>query len=497
MVNEQDLSTRRAQLSPTQRALLEKRLRHGATAMAAGEELAIVRGADGEPAPASFGQRRLWRLAALQPGTLAYNVYYALALHGPLDAAALARSLRAVAARHEALRTRFEAAAGELTAVATPELLPSGLPVIDLSGLPDPGTRESAGLRIVDELASPRFDLERGPLLRTVLVRAASGEHSLLFAVHHAVIDGWSLALLTRDLVDAYEAFAAGRAPAWPAAPLQSADFSRWQLRRVREGRLAEDLAWWRRHLAGAPPQGLTWRARPRARGGRCALQLSPELTQALKALAQRERVTLFITLLAGLSALLCHWTGQTDLIVGTPVALRGRAEAAGILGFLLNLLPLRTDLSRDPTFLDLLHRVRDTVLGALAHREPPFEWLAEELLPGGAPEELPWIRVLFNMPSGEAGHTGPLRAGGVEVEPLLTGEMGSEPDWTFYARELAGGIRLDLGYNANLLAPGEPAGLLEGFAGLLGEVTVHPERRLSELGRLLAAHSPLEVGET
>ncbi len=496
MVDERDLSARRARLTPAQRALLEKRLRSGAAGPASEEGWAIIPSADGGPAPASFGQCRLWRLAAGRPGTLAYNVYYAIVLRGPLDTAALARGVRAVAARHEALHTRFEAAREQVVAVAAPELLPSRLPVIDLSGLSDPGTRGSAGLGIVAELASPRFDLERGPLLRTALVRAAPEEHSLLLAVHHAVIDGWSLALFTRDLAEAYEAFAAGRAPAWPAAPRQSADFSRWQLRRVREGALAEDLAWWRGHLAGAPPQGISWRPRPRARGGHCALQLSPELTQALKALAQRERVTLFITLLAGLNALLCHWTGQTDLIVGTPVALRGRPETAGILGFLLNLLPLRADLSQDPTFLDLLHRVRDTVLGALAHCEAPFEWLVEELLSAPSPEELPWIRVLFNMPSGEAGHTEPLQAGGVEVQPLLTGEMGSEPDWTFYARELAGGIRLDLGYNANLLVPGEPAGLLEGFAGLLAEVTAHPERRLSELGPVLAAHALLEVGE-
>jgi hypothetical protein len=493
VADERDLSARRARLTPAQRALLEKRLRSGG-GPASEDEWTIVSGAPAGPAPASFGQRRLWHLAARRPDILAYNVYYAIGLRGPLDAAALARSVRAVVARHAALHTCFVAAEGELVAVAAPELLPAWLPVVDLGGLSDAVTRESAGLRIVAEQALPGFDLELGPLLRAVLVRATPVEHSLLLAVHHTVIDGWSLALLTRDLAAAYAAFAAGGAPAWPSSPLQSADFSRWQLRRVREGALAGDLAWWREHLAGAPPQGLSWRARPRARGGRYALQLGPELTRELKALAQRERVTLFITLLAGLAALLHHWTGETDLIIGTPVALRGRPEAAGILGFLLNLLPLRTDLSRDPTFLDLLHRVRDTFLGALAHREAPFEWLAGELLSGRPPGETPWIRVLFNMPSGDAGHTEPLRAGGVEMAPLLTGEMGSEFDWTFYARELAGGIRLDFGFNANLLAPEEPARLLEGFADLLGEAAADPGRRLSKLGGVFAAPAGLEV---
>jgi hypothetical protein len=491
MPDVQDLAARRARLTPAQRALLDKRLRSGAGAPAEAHESdevhdAIAPGASGEPAPASFGQRRLWHLAASHPDTLACNVYYAIGLAGPLDAAALARSVRAVVARHEALHTRFDVQGEGLAAIAAPELLPPWLAEIDLEGLPDAAARDAAGLRIVTALASPSFDLRTGPLLRTALVRASAGEHSLLLAVHHAVIDGWSLALFTRDLAEAYEAHAAGRSPSWPAVPLQSADFSRWQLRRVRQGALDADLGWWRRHLAGASPQGITWRTRPRARGGHHALQLAPELAQAVKALAQRERVTLFITLLAGLAALLHCRTGETDLVVGTPVALRGRPEAAGILGFLLNLLPLRADLSADPTFTDLLQRLRDIFLGALEHREAPFEWLAEELLPGRAPGEIPWIRVLFNMPSGDAGHAEPLRAGGVGLEPLLTGEMGSEHDWTFYARELAGGIRLDLGYNADLLAPGEPGLLLEGFAHLLAEVAVHPGRRLSKLGESL-----------
>jgi hypothetical protein len=492
MTDELDLSARRARLTPAQRALLAKRLRGGDSASE--DEWTIVAGGPAEPAPASFEQRRLWHLAAGNPGTVAYNVYYAISLRGPLDVAALARSVRAVAARHEALHTRFALAGGELAAVTAPELLPAWLPVVDLGGLPEAATRGSAGLRIVAEQASPAFDLELGPLLRTALARATPVEHSLLLAVHHAVIDGWSLALLTRDLAEAYAAFAAGRSPAWPDAPLQSADFSRWQLRRVREGALAEDLAWWRGHLAGASPQGISWRDRPRARGGHCGLHLGLELTLALKSLAQRERVTLFITLLAGLAALLHHWTGETDLVVGTPVALRGRPEAAGILGFLLNLLPLRIELSRDPSFLDLLHRVRDTFLGALAHREPPFGWLADQLLPGRPSGETPWVRVLFNMPSGDAGHAEPLRAGGVEIAPLLTGEMGSEFDWTLYARELAVGIQLDLGFNANLLAPDEPERLLEGFADLLGEVTADPGQRLSMLGGVFTAQAGLEV---
>jgi|SRR5918999_4243561 hypothetical protein len=496
MSAERDLAERRARLTPAQRALLARRLRNGASgaANAEAEDWSITPRPQPGPAPASFGQRRLFLLAISRPESLAYNVYYAVSLRGSLDAAVLARSVRAVVERHEALHTRFETRDGEVLAVVAPELIPTSLPLIDLSGLTAAATREAEGLRIVGELATPRFDLRSGPPLRIALLRAAPAEHFLLLAVHHVVIDGWTLALITRDLAQAYEDFAAGRRLSWRTRSLQSADFAHWQHRRVREGALAEDLDWWRRHLAGAPPEGISWPSRPQAAGGRAKLFLGPDLARSLKAFAQRERVTLFVTLLAGLDALLHHRTGETDLIVGTPLALRGQAEAAGIAGFLLNLLPLRTDLSGDPTFLDLLRRARDTFLGALAHREPPIEWLAEELLPARAPGSLPWIRVLFNMPSSDAGHTDPLQAGPLEIQPLLTGEMGSEFDWTFYARELAGDIRLDLGVNANLLAPGEPARLLEGFAALLAEITLRPQQRLSELAEAFTAPAGLEV---
>jgi condensation domain-containing protein len=494
MPSDRELAERRARLTPAQRALLEKRLRSGAAPAALDADSAVEPRPDSGPAPASFGQRRLWHFTRSRSASLAYNVYYAIGLRGPLDVPALARSVRAVVERHEALRTRFEAAAGEVVAVAAPELVPSWLPLIDLAGLPDPTLREPEGLQIVAELATPHFDLDQGPLLRLALLRASPDEHSLALAVHHAVIDGWSLALFTRDLAEAYAALADGRPPEWTDRPLQSGDFSFWQRQRVREGAFAESLAWWERHLAGAPPGGLAWPARPQAPGGRLMLRLEPELAASFKTLAQRERVTLFISLLAGLDALLHQWTGQTDLVVATPLALRARSEFGGIVGFLLNLLPLRADLSGDPTFLDLLQRARDAFLGALAHRVAPVEWLAEELLPGHDPGSLPWASVMFNMPSGEAGHSEPLRAGGVEVEPLLTGEMGSEFDLTFYAREVAGGIRLDLGYNAGLLAPGEPLRLLEGFAALLGEFAVRPDRRLSELAGVPLAPAGLEL---
>jgi hypothetical protein len=484
-----DLSERRARLTPAQRALLEKKLRSGGGA--ATPEEGIAPRQDRGPAPASFGQRRLFHFAATQTST-AYNVYYAIGLHGPLDPEILARSVRSVVERHEALHTRFDLAGdGEVVAITAPDLIPSWLPLIDVAGLADPAVREAEGLRALGELTACPFDLRRGALFRTALLRTSPQEHSLLVAVHHAVTDGWSLSLFTRDLVAAYAA-AGSLLPA--EKTLQSADFAAWQRGRIRDGAFAEDLSWWREHLQGAPARGLAWPGRPQAAGGRTALRLEPELVESLKALAQRERATPFMMLLAGFKAVLFQWTGQADLTVGTPMALRARPEAAGISGFLLNILPLRTGLAGDLTFLQLLQRVRDTFLGALSHRVAPVEWLAEELLPGHDPGALPWINVLFNMPSGEAGHADPLVARGVEILPLLTGEMGFESDLTLYAREVAGGIRLDLGFNANLFAPGEARHLLEGFAALLGEAASCPDQRLSELAERVLTPAGSEV---
>ncbi|HEX3556706.1 MAG TPA: condensation domain-containing protein [Thermoanaerobaculia bacterium] len=488
MAAAQDLAQRRSRLTPAQRALLEKRLSGGrggqAEATAAGEDESwrISPRPGGGPAPLSFGESRLWHFARRWPESDAYNVYHAVGLSGPLDVPALAASLRAVVERHEVLWSRFTAEDGVLLARTDRGLLPPGLPVIDLGGLPEAG-REPEGSRVAVELATPGFAPERGPLLRLALLRTAAAEHALLLAAYHLVLDGWSLAVLVREVAAVYGEVAAGRpSPLPPAAALQASDFAVWQRRRIDDGALAADLAWWRQHLAGASPAGLAWPARPQAPSGRSTRLLGAELSEALKALAQRERATLFVTLLAGFQAVLHRYQAGTGVILGVPMALRGRPETAGIVGCLLNLLALRPDLGGDPTFAELLHRVRDTFLGAFTHREAPIEWLARELVPGHDPALIPWITVTFNMPLGGTGHAEPLRAHGVELVPLLTGEVGSEYDLALYAREVPGGIRLDLGHNANVLAPGEVAQLLAGFAALLEEAVAHPERRLSEL---------------
>src|SRR5829696_900004 len=301
MASPQDLSERRSRLTPAQRELLEKRLRTAGQAPPEDDAAAAIAPRSGRgPAPLSFAQARLWRFAERHPASPAYNVYHGVGLRGPLDVAALAAGVRAVVERHEVFRTRFVRSPEGIMAVAEPDLVPAALPLIDLSGLPAAPAREAEGLRTVLELAAPCFDLENGPPLRRALLRLGGAEHVLIVAVHHIMIDGWTLALFVRELAGAYEALSAGHAPSPAPAPLQYADFAGWQRRRAEEGTLAADLAWWKRHLAGAPREGLAWPPRPRGPAGRSMLMLGAGVSDALRALAQRERVTPFILLLAG-----------------------------------------------------------------------------------------------------------------------------------------------------------------------------------------------------
>jgi hypothetical protein len=502
-----DRAERRSRLSAAQRELLERRLARGA---------AVAAGAAVRPRPAelsgrgealSFAQHRLWRLAYRAPRSTAYNVYHGVRFAGRLEPRALASALGRLVARHEALRTRFpDTDQGPVAVVGPAPAAPPTLPLVDLAGLAEGQARQSCERALADQAERP-FDLARGPLLRAVLLRTGAAEHVLLLIVHHIVIDGWSLTVLVRDLVALYAALAGESggpfAAAEPPPPaLQAGDFARWQREQLLGGELDEDLAWWRRRLAGAAPGGLRWppllpaatpalpAGRPppdrdagRVPGGRSCLRLDARASAALKALARRERVTLFVVVLAAWKALLHRHGGEDDVLVGTPVALRDRPETAELVGFLLNLLVLRTDLGGDPPFVELLRRVRETTLEALSRQRVPFECLAAEVAGAGGEElPVPWIRGLFNMPMGEAAHAAPLRLPELEVEPALTGEMGTEFDWTFYTRESDGAIQFDLGYSPGLFTPGAAEALLAELAALLEQVASDPGLRLSRL---------------
>jgi amino acid adenylation domain-containing protein len=333
--------------------------------------------------PLSFAQQRLWFLAQLRPDDAAYNMAAAVELRGRLEAGALGDAFRQVVQRHEALRTTFTSVAGEPVQVIHPEPVEPPMTVVDLSGL-----CEGEVERLARVEASRPFDLESGPLLRVLLVRLGPERHLLLLTMHHLVSDAWSVGVLIREVSALYRC-----AGDLPPLPVQYADFAVWQRAWLQGETLERPLAWWRERLAGAPP-ALKLPAEPQAGGSRQPLSL-PD-TAGLEALARAEGTTLFVALLAGFQALLHRWTGQEDLVIGTPFANRRRAEVQGLIGFFVNTLPIRADLAGRPSFRELLRRAREQVLGVHEHQDLPFERIVEELRPERATGRNPLFQAVL-----------------------------------------------------------------------------------------------------
>ncbi|GGT00027.1 non-ribosomal peptide synthetase [Streptomyces cinerochromogenes] len=348
--------------------------------------------------PCSFSQRRLWFLAQLPGAGEAYHMPLAYELRGPLDRGALVRALDRLADRHEALRARLTAVDGEVFQRFAP---PGGgfpLTVHDLAGRPDAEDRLTALRR---EEATAPFDLARGPLFRGRLVVLAADRHVLLVTAHHIVSDGWSTGVLTRELGALYTAFRAGGGDPLPPLPVRYADHAARQRGRLSADAAARQTAYWRETLADAPALLDLPTDRPRPaeqdyRGAQLRVAFDAELTTALRTLARRNRSTLFMTLLTGWALVLSRWSGQTDVVIGTPTANRGRAELEGLVGFFVNSLALRVDLSGDPSAAELLRRVRVATLGALTHQDLPFEQVVETVGPHRSPAHTPLFQVMF-----------------------------------------------------------------------------------------------------
>ncbi len=384
-----------------------------------GEGLAappVVRVARGGELPLSFSQERLWFLDQLEPGSAAYNVSMSLRLAGRLDVASLERALRELTRRHEVLRTTF-ATVGGRPAQVVHEAARLALDVEDLAGL-GLAASEAVARREAEVEAQRPFDLARGPLLRARLLRLAPDDHVLLMVLHHIVTDAWTRGILNTEIAALYEAFHAGRPHGLPELPVQYADYAAWQ-RRWLQGAVEERLlGYWKKQLAGAPAAIDLPTDRPRpavlsGRGARRSLDLPLALGRALADLSRRENVTLFMTALAAVAVLLHRYTGQDDLVIGTPVANRTRPETEGLLGFFVNTLALRVRLAGQPTFRELLARVREVCIGGYAHQEMPFERLVQELAPERDLSRTPLFQVMFayqNEP-GEA-----LRLPGLEL---------------------------------------------------------------------------------
>jgi amino acid adenylation domain-containing protein len=440
-----------------------------------------------EPAPLSFGQQRLWFLHQLDPASAFYTVATPMWLSGALDIPALERALRAVTERHDVLRTVFRAVAGTPVQVVRP-MAPFELPVGDLGPLPA-DEREARVVALATEEAQRPFDLGRGPVLRCRLLRLDEAEHILLLTMHHIVTDAWSLGVLSRELGAQYAAALDGRPDPLPPPPIQYADFARWQRGWMTGPVLEEQLAYWRRQLDGAPALDVpTDRPRPAVQafhGAAEAADLEPELVGALEALGRSEGCTLFMTLLAAFQALLSRYTGQEDVTVGSPIANRTRPEVADLVGFFVNTLVLRGDLSGQPTFRELLRRVRETALGAYAHQDLPFEKLVEELHPARDLGRNPLFQVMFDY--SEAGMLD-LDLPGLSMQIVPLEIASAQFDLCLAVRPGDDGARLVLEYNTDLFEAPRARRLLEHYRAMLEAVLRDADRPVARAAILTEA---------
>ncbi|HXO18741.1 MAG TPA: amino acid adenylation domain-containing protein, partial [Thermoanaerobaculia bacterium] len=445
---------------------------------------------EGEHPPLSFSQERLWLLDQLDPGDLSYNLPAAVRMRGRLDVAALAASLSEVVRRHAVLRTRFAVSAERPVQVIAPAARPA-LPVIDLEGLPAARRVEEAERLSATVIWQP-FDLAVGPLFRAVLLRLAVEEHVALLVQHHIVSDGWSVAVMVREVGELMRALARGEPPLLPALPVQYADFAAWQRQWLAGDVLAEEVAHWRRELDAAPEVlELPWdRPRPagewRGPNGMLPVSLGEGLGRRLRALCRREGVTLYMALLAAWAALLGRHSGADDLLVGSPVANRTRMETEGLIGFFVNLLVLRADLAGDPAGSELLARVRKRALAAYAHQDLPFARLVAELRPQRSLAHTPLFQVLLTLQNAPGI---PLELPGLTVESLALpiAPPTARYDLSLTLAEGPAGLRGMLEYRRDLCDPTTAARLLAHLEALLAGLVADPRSRLSQLSLLTA----------
>jgi amino acid adenylation domain-containing protein len=443
----------------------------------------IRRRVNGDRCVLSFGQQRLWFLHQLDPGLPLYNIPCAVRLRGALNLGALQRSLDALLARHEVLRTDFALQDGGPVQVIAAAPGPVPLDVVDLRGWPL-ATRDAELERRLRESAACPFDLTRDLLLRAVVVQVVAHETVLLLVTHHIASDGWSLGVLFRELGALYEAFTHGCPTPLPDLRLQYADYAVWQRQALQGPALTASLAYWTQQLTGAPPvlDLPTDRPRPSVqtyRGAQHPFVLPAGLVADLLALSRRAGVTLFMTLLAAFQVLLHRLSGENDIVVGSPIAGRTRRELEPLVGIFVNTLALRTSLADDPSFWDLLGRVRRVTLGAYEHQELPFEQLVEELRPERSLGHAPLVQVMFVLHN-----TSPasLTLPGLTSTPVETETGASEFDLTLSLREVPNGLRGRVQYSTDLFDAPTIGRFCGHFQTLLEGIVSDPGQRVSAL---------------
>src|ERR1043165_3489653 len=433
--------------------------------------------------PLSFAQKRLWFLNQLEPENTAYNMPAALRLTGKLNLDALEESLAEITRRHEVMRTSFVIEDDEPTQkILSPQ--PVRIPLIDLSCL-STYEREAEAMRLARREAQQPFDLSVGPLVRLKLLRLEADEHMLLLTVHHIVFDGWSTGVLISELTALYRAYESGEDSPLAELPVQYADYAVWQREWFQGETLDQLLSYWRRQLADATEvlNLPTDKPRPAVRstdGARQSFQVSPEVVLKLKMLGQEERATLFMVLLAAFQVLLSRYTAQTDVLVGVAVSNRNRAEIEGLIGFFVNMLVMRGDLSDDPSFREYLGGVREVALESYAHQDVPFETLVESLPLGRSLNSTPLFQVAFvleNAPQSE------LELAGMKLSRVDVDAGRAHFDLTLSLNETdSGGLNATINYSTDLFYAATIERIQEHFKTLLEGIVAQPQQRLSEL---------------
>ncbi|PMB49545.1 non-ribosomal peptide synthetase, partial [Fischerella thermalis CCMEE 5205] len=432
--------------------------------------------------PLSFAQQRLWFLAQLEPDSPFYNIIDAVHLQGQLNLAALEQSFNEILRRHEALRTNFKTVEGQPVAFIS-SVTSQLLTVIDLAELPA-AQRETKVKQLALAEAQQPFNLETDTLLRVKLLRLGEQEYVILLTMHHIVSDGWSTSVLMHELATLYQAFCHRQPSPLPELPIQYIDFAAWQKQWLTGEVLESQLAYWRQQLHGAPAvlELPTDHPRPAVqsfRGATHSFRLSPEQTIALKTLSQQEGSTLFMTLLAAFKTLLYRYTGNNDIVIGSPIANRNHREIEGLIGFFVNTLVLRTDLSGNPSFRELLRRVREVALGAYAHQDVPFEKLVEKLQPQRNLSYTPLFQVMFVL---QNAHSLEIELPSLTLSTLESDSGTAKFDLTLYMAETASGMIGNVEYNTDLFEAQTIQRLAEHFQRLLAGIVANPEQRLEEL---------------
>jgi hypothetical protein len=440
----------------------------------------ISRRSNRETFPLSYAQQRLWFLNQLEPDSSFYNVPAAVRLTGPLNVPALEGALGEIVRRHEVLRTTFPAINGQPLQAVSPAGLFS-LSVVDLTELPE-AEREARARKVASLEARRPFNLISGPLLRSCLLRLGEQDHILHLNVHHIVFDGKSIGIFFRELEVLYAAFSLGRPSPLAELPVQYADYAAWQREWLQGAMLEKQLAYWKRQLAGAAPalELPTDYPRPQEQsyhGAMKTFSLPAELSEAIRALSRREKVTLFMTLLASWVTLLFFYSEQEDLVVGTDIASRNRAELEELIGFFGNQLVLRSDLSGNPSFRQLLERVRVMTLGAYAHQDLPFEQLVKELKPKREPGRSPLFQIKFMLENEPAA---PLALEGLTLQHLPAEHRVAKFDLLLTLVNASDGLRGSLEYNTDILKPATIVRLLRDFQALLSSIVRQPDARLA-----------------